>query len=110
MYRKDGPTEMKPVGETEFLQRMTDKTATGQGEKTVVTAGIIGHADLTLGPAVARVLEAHLAASPERFRGIRHSVAWDASPAITIWSPKPRSGWMSDSRSALGSRACRNTA
>jgi predicted TIM-barrel fold metal-dependent hydrolase len=32
-----------------------------------------------LGEAVLPVLEAHLEASPNRFRGIRHIVAWDAS-------------------------------
>ena len=31
---------------------------------------------------MAQVLEAHLAASPNRFRGIRHSTTWDESEAI----------------------------
>jgi predicted TIM-barrel fold metal-dependent hydrolase len=34
------------------------------------------------GSAVRPVLEAHLAAAPERLRGIRHSAAWDADPAV----------------------------
>jgi len=38
-------------------------------------SGIVGYADLTLGAAVDEVLEAHIAASPERFRGIRHATA-----------------------------------
>ncbi len=102
MYRKDGPAEMGPVGETEFVQRIIARAATGQGGKTVVAAGIVGHADLTLGPAVARVIEAHLAASPERFRGIRHAVAWNASPAVKTSSPNARAGWMSDSTFRAG--------
>ena len=36
-----------------------------------------------LGDAVAPVLESHVAASANRFRGIRFSCAWDASPEVT---------------------------
>src|SRR5262249_55223816 len=39
--------------------------------KTQVCAGIVGHADLTLGAAVEPVLEAMIAAGGGRFRGIR---------------------------------------
>ena len=35
-----------------------------------------------LGDRVAPVLEAHLGASPNRFRGIRHSTTWDESGII----------------------------
>jgi len=94
MYRKDGPQEMKPVGETEFVQGIAAQSASGQYGPTVVAAGIVGHADLTLGAAVARVLEGHLAASPNRFRGIRHICVWDASPAIPITAPVRMPGLM----------------
>jgi predicted TIM-barrel fold metal-dependent hydrolase len=47
-----------------------------------VAAAIIGYADLKLGERVASVLDALQAASPDRFRGIRHSVGWDASPEL----------------------------
>ena len=43
-------------------------------------AGIVGHADLTLGEAVAPLLAALEEADVGRFRGIRHSTAWDAAP------------------------------
>jgi predicted TIM-barrel fold metal-dependent hydrolase len=45
-------------------------------------AAIVGHADLKLGDRVAPVLEALRAASPNRFRGIRHTVTWDPHPEI----------------------------
>ena len=45
-------------------------------------AAIIGYADLKLGERVASVLEAMQAASPARFRGVRHSVGWDPSPEL----------------------------
>lgn len=78
-YRKDGPAELKPVGETEFVQSVADSNST---DATAVCAGIVGLADLTLGDAVKPVLEAHVDASPNRFRGIRHATGWDASEEV----------------------------
>lgn len=49
MYRTDGPDEMKPVGETEFVQGVANRSAAGGAGKTAVCAGIVGFADLTLG-------------------------------------------------------------
>ena len=86
MYRADGPTEMKPVGETEFVNGTAAMSASGQYGPTRLCRAIVGHADLRLGDGVARVLEAQIAAGDGRFRSIRHSVAWDASNAF----PKPR--------------------
>jgi L-fuconolactonase len=82
MYRKDGPESMKPIGETEFFDKVAAQAASDSNNPTRVAAGIVGHADLGLGEAVAQVLEAHLLASPNRFRGIRHSTTWDESEAI----------------------------
>jgi predicted TIM-barrel fold metal-dependent hydrolase len=85
MYREGGPEEMRPVGETEFVQDTADRSAREQYGKTIVAAGIVGFADLTLGAAMVPILEAHIAASPNRFRGIRHSAAWDTSPEVTVY-------------------------
>lgn len=82
MYRKDGPDALKPVGESEFLESVAARAAADANVKTRVAAAIVGHADLRLGDAVAPVLEAHITASPTRFRGIRHSTTWNASAAI----------------------------
>ncbi|MDO8569037.1 MAG: amidohydrolase family protein [Dehalococcoidales bacterium] len=97
MYRKDGPREMKPVGEIEFLQNLTGKLP----GKTKIGAGYVGFADLTLGSGVVPVLEAEIAAAKGRFRGIRHIVTWDASPDIRssakfkglAYDPKFREGF-----------------
>ena len=89
MYRQSGPREMQPVGETEFVQGIAAQSASGQYGTTRVAAGIVSHADLTLGAAVAAVLEAHIAASVNRFRGIRHSTVWDASPDIRPYMSFP---------------------
>jgi predicted TIM-barrel fold metal-dependent hydrolase len=82
MYRKSGPEEMRPVGETEFLQSLAEHAAADANITTRVGAAIVGYADLSQGDRVAEVLEAHLAASPGRFRGIRHSTTWDPSEVI----------------------------
>ena len=82
MYRSDGPEELRVVGETEFVQGIAAMSASGQYGETRVATGIVGSADLRLGDRVAPVLEAQIAASPQRFRGIRHRAAWaDASVA-----------------------------
>jgi predicted TIM-barrel fold metal-dependent hydrolase len=82
MYRKEGADAMKPVGETEFFDSVADQAAADPNLSTRVAAGIVGHADLCLGESVEQVLEAHLMASPNRFRGIRHCTTWDKSEAI----------------------------
>ena len=97
MYREDGPEEIRPVGETEFVQGIAAQSASGQYGKTRVAAGIVSHANLTLGAAVAEVLEEHIAASGNRFRGIRHSSVWDASPDISPYMSPPR-GLLLDSK------------
>jgi L-fuconolactonase len=82
MYRKSGPKEMQPVGETEFVQGIAAQSASGQYGPTRVATGIVGYADLMLGAAVAPVLEAQIAASRNRFRGIRNMTTWDASSEV----------------------------
>jgi predicted TIM-barrel fold metal-dependent hydrolase len=82
MYRARGPVEMKPVGQTEFVAGIAAMSESGQYGPTRVAAGIVGFADLTLGDRVEPVLEANVRAGGGRFRGVRHSGAWDADPVI----------------------------
>ena len=82
MYRKDGPEELRPIGETEFVSGIAAQSASGQYGNTAVAAGIVGFADLTLGSAVAPFLEAQITAGGGRFRGIRYTSTWDASSDI----------------------------
>ena len=86
MYRADGPEELRVVGETEFVQGIAAMSASGQYGETRVATGIVGSADLRLGDRVAPVLEAQIAASPQRFRGIRHRAAW-ADPSVAPNQP-----------------------
>ena len=82
MYKKDGPPEMAPVGEVEFVNGLAAMSASGGYGPCRVAEGIVGHADLTLGARVREVLEAEIAAGCGRFRGIRHGVSWDPSEAV----------------------------
>ena len=92
MYRADGPEEMRPVGEVEFVQGLAAASASGLYGTSRAAAAIVGHANLNLGERVEPVLEALQAASPNRFRGIRHSVTWDPHPEIEKASVYRREG------------------
>lgn len=88
-YRNNGPDALKPVGETEYVRQLADASDSSEPTATRVAAGIVGFADLSLGSAVEPVLEAHLAAAPVRFRGIRHASSWDASDQIRNAHTRP---------------------
>ena len=82
-YRTDGPEELRSVGEVEFVEGIASANAAA-GNQTAVAAGIVGNADLMLGDAVEPVLDALADAGKGRFRGIRCTAAWDASPEINV--------------------------
>lgn len=96
MLRAGGPAEMRHVGETEFVNGVAATSASGIYGKTRHCAGIVGHADLTLGSRVEPVLEAHMRAGGDRFRGIRHITAWDADGSIRNPAYSPPPGLMAD--------------
>ncbi len=81
MYRADGPADMQPVGEVEFVNGIAAMSASGRYGKARLCAGIVGHADLMLGDRARPVLEALIAAGNGRFRGIRHGLIWDTGNA-----------------------------
>ncbi len=81
-YRPDGPEHLMPIGETEFVAEQAALSAAGDG---ATIAGIVAHADLRLGAQLEDVLDAHVAAGGELFKGIRHAGAIDEDPAaLTI--------------------------
>ncbi len=69
-YRADGPEEMRPVGETEFVHGIAAMSRSGIYGPARLCTGIFSTADLRQGDRAAAVLEAHLDAS-EYFRGVR---------------------------------------
>jgi len=82
MFREDGPEELKPLGETEFVNGIAAMSASGLYGKTRVAAGIIGTADLELGEPVRDVLEQHIALAGGRFKGTRVGATWDPHPEV----------------------------
>jgi L-fuconolactonase len=82
MYRADGPVEMRPIGETEFVNGVAAMSASGGYGETRACAGIVSKADLLLGDAVKPVLEAHVQAASGRFRGIRNSASFEADKEV----------------------------
>ena len=81
-FRADGPAELCVVGETEFVNGVAAMSASGLYGAVRACAAIVGRADLTLGPRIREVLESHLRAGGNRFRGIRQIGAWDPEPAV----------------------------
>jgi L-fuconolactonase len=103
MYRAGGPAEMKPLGEVEFANGVAAMAASGGFGPTRVCAGIVGYADLALGGAVEKVLQAQIAAGGGRFRGIRYisatnlaQASWGSPvtrPEGMLMQPKVREGF-----------------
>lgn len=81
-YNASAEQALKPVGEVEFVNGVAAQSASGLYGDLRACAAIVGHADMTLGDAAAPVLEALTLAGNGRFRGIRHSAAWDSNPAV----------------------------
>ena len=75
MYRADGPEEMRPVGEVEFVQGLAAASASGLYGPGRAAAAIVGHANLNLGQGVAPVLEAFI--TPESVQPNRAATAVD---------------------------------
>lgn len=101
-YRSDGPDELRPVGETEYVAGRAEESDRTPG---AVIAAIVSHADLGLGPAVTPVLEAHLAAAGGRFRGIRHSGARAEDPEVPQSRVEPPRGLYRQPAFVAGARA-----
>jgi len=93
-YRTDGPEEMRPVGETEFVASVAAE-AERRKTRTRVCAGIVGYVDFRAGERVDMALEAHMAAANGRFRGIRQVTARHPDLLASIATPPPL-GLMSD--------------
>ena len=86
MYRADGPEELKSIGEVEFANGMAAIAAAGVLTDVRVGAAIVSSVDLRLGDAAKGLLEKHMQAGGDRYRGIRgHAVIWD--PDLIIMGP-----------------------
>jgi predicted TIM-barrel fold metal-dependent hydrolase len=91
MYRAGVPEPLRPVGEVEFVNGVAAMSASGGYGSAAICAGIVGHANLLLGEGARAVLEAEIAAGGGRFRGIRHSSAWEADADVAgMYATRPK--------------------
>ncbi len=104
MLKADGPDEMKPVGEVEFVNGVAAMTASGIYGKFRACAGIVGHADMMLGSRVEPVLAALDRAGGGRFRGIRHITAYDADPQVMNPGNPAWAGMLADAKFREGAK------
>jgi len=88
MYRADGPEHLRPLGEVEFVTGVAAMSRSGRYGSTRIATGIVGFADLTLGDKTEDLLVRQIEAAGGRFRGVRHSGAWDADPIIGNGAPR----------------------
>ncbi len=76
VHRTSGPEPARPAGETEAVNAAAVLSATGAYGPARACAGIVGWADLR-SPELDAMLDAHEQAGGGRFRGVRHTTAWD---------------------------------
>ncbi|WP_411288931.1 amidohydrolase family protein [Phenylobacterium sp.] len=88
-HRREG---FQYVGETEFVAGVAAMADAGRYGPVRACAGIVGRAALDQGASVADVLDDHVRAGGGRFRGIRHSGAWDPSPDVDNSHTRPPQG------------------
>jgi len=81
-FRQDGPEAFRCIGETEFVNAIAGKSASGAHGPTQIAAGIVGTCDLRIGDMSADVLDAQIEAGNGRFRGIRLGALWHEMPNV----------------------------
>jgi predicted TIM-barrel fold metal-dependent hydrolase len=96
MHRPSGPEKFRPLGEVEFVNGFAAMGESGLFGDIKACAGIIGHADLTLGDGVADVLRASIAIAGPRYRGVRHVVQSDPDPTFARIGGATPSGLLLD--------------
>ena len=84
--RKDGPPELRSLGETEFVVGQAAEAARGPADAARIS-GIVAFADLTLGARVDPVLDAHVEAGNGLIRGIRNAATWDETGTVRMPFP-----------------------
>jgi hypothetical protein len=84
-WHRTGPEHLRSVGETSHALDIAQQYSNSSGPK--VAAGIISHADLTLGRDSEATLHAHRQAGGTHFKGVRAYLFWDEKIDIGIANP-----------------------
>lgn len=95
-YRTAGPLALASVGETEYVNRVAEASASGAHGPCLIAAAIVGNVDLLLADAAGDALDAHLQAAPARFRGIRQASVYHPDPAARGSLANPPPGLLGD--------------
>jgi len=85
-YDAGSSAALAPVGEIRFVAEQAQQTQLAGGP---TIAGIVGHADLSLGDGVEDVLAKHEQAGAGLFRGIRHGTNWSPYAAVNNGHHEP---------------------
>ena len=102
MYRRNGPEQERSLGETEFVRGQAAMSDGGQYGSARACQVLFGNVDMTLGADVASLLDQHIDASGNRFRGVRYSTGWDRDERIHNVVPNP--GMLIDARVVAAAR------
>ena len=102
MYRTHGPASHASIGETEFVNCIAAESASGLHGHCRIAAAIIGNVDLRMGDAAGALLDAHVAAAPARFRGVRNSSVHHPNPAARGSLANPPPGLLLDAQFRRG--------
>lgn len=105
-YRREGPEQLRPLGETEFVAGQAAEARRLGGPNI---GAIVSFADLALGEAVEEVLIEHEQVADGLFRGVRHATGWDASEEIDNAHTRPSESLLAEPtfRSGLATLASR---
>ena len=94
-YLSDGPERQRPLGEIDFVAGIAEQSAKA-GPARARIAGLVSHADLTLGDAVEEVLVEQEERARGLFRGIRHAGARDDHPEALMIPGRAPAGLYAD--------------
>jgi L-fuconolactonase len=100
-WRNSGPPAMRSVGEVERIVQLSTAPLQTHHGRCQLAAGIVSEVDLTLGDAIAPVLDAHLAAGKGRLRGVRYC-ATSHGGALARFIPDAPRNVMADAKFRLG--------
>jgi predicted TIM-barrel fold metal-dependent hydrolase len=94
-YRKEGPEELRSLGEVEFVADLAAQSSAGGPDRAEIAA-LVSHVDLTRDD-IEKILQQHQDSSNGLFRGIRHIGARDDDPALMIPGRAPEGLYQDES-------------
>lgn len=104
MYRSDGATEMRSLGETEFATGMAAMSASGRYGPCRIAHRIVANVNLCLGEAVEPILMAHRERAGARLAGVRMNTSYSEAGLFGAPSEIDAETRIADTRFLSGAR------